>query len=242
MAALHDIGKVNVGFQTQTWRDDDLPFGQRRPEHAGHYNEMTPLIDGADHRTALDSSAHWAGDGMRLRSGMTEPVKPSALFSWGRYHITGSPRSWRGTCQTTLDSGCPWATLTLCKGYSASASWSANGSRPPLRLARLHCHLRLTSSTCSWGYVLWLTGLAPIRNGSPSATSPIANIWTGPGPYLNTPSARSDWTYRGSGQQLPARGRTFFNLFQFGPNAIQQAAVTGWSMATRSRATSWPTG
>ena len=33
-AALHDIGKVNTGFQTQIWRDADLPAGPRRP-HAG---------------------------------------------------------------------------------------------------------------------------------------------------------------------------------------------------------------
>ena len=45
LAALHDIGKVNIGFQTQIWRDEDKPAGIAR---AGHYNEMTPLMNGKD--------------------------------------------------------------------------------------------------------------------------------------------------------------------------------------------------
>ena len=35
-AALHDIGKVNVGFQTRIWREADLPTGKRKPRWAGH--------------------------------------------------------------------------------------------------------------------------------------------------------------------------------------------------------------
>ena len=45
-AALHDIGKVNVGFQTRIWRDDDFPAGQRRPGRAGHYHELAPVMLG----------------------------------------------------------------------------------------------------------------------------------------------------------------------------------------------------
>ena len=51
-AALHDIGKVNVGFQTQIWREEDFPAGRRRPGHAGHYHEMAPVLLGADGTTA----------------------------------------------------------------------------------------------------------------------------------------------------------------------------------------------
>ena len=45
-AALHDIGKVNVGFQTRVWQDADFPQG-RRPaafRHVGHYNELVPVL------------------------------------------------------------------------------------------------------------------------------------------------------------------------------------------------------
>ena len=46
-AALHDIGKVNVGFQTQIWRREDLPGG-RRPasfQRVGHIRDLVPVLD-----------------------------------------------------------------------------------------------------------------------------------------------------------------------------------------------------
>lgn len=30
LASMHDVGKVNMGFQTQVWRDDDHPPGSDR--------------------------------------------------------------------------------------------------------------------------------------------------------------------------------------------------------------------
>ena len=51
-AALHDIGKVNVGFQTRIWRDADFPSGRRRPGHAGHYHELAPVLRDEDSVTA----------------------------------------------------------------------------------------------------------------------------------------------------------------------------------------------
>ena len=55
-AALHDIGKVNVGFQTQIWREAEFPTGRRPPafRRAGHYNELAPVLIGQDGDTA-----HW---------------------------------------------------------------------------------------------------------------------------------------------------------------------------------------
>ncbi len=50
-AALHDIGKVNVGFQTQIWRDADFA-GRRKPGRAGHYHELAPVLRGEDNATA----------------------------------------------------------------------------------------------------------------------------------------------------------------------------------------------
>ncbi len=44
LAALHDIGKVNVGFQTRIWQDVDIPSGQRRPSKAGHVQDMVPVL------------------------------------------------------------------------------------------------------------------------------------------------------------------------------------------------------
>ena len=51
-AALHDIGKVNIGFQTWVWEDADFPAGRRRPGRSGHYNELVPVLKGEDGATA----------------------------------------------------------------------------------------------------------------------------------------------------------------------------------------------
>ena len=47
-AALHDIGKANVGFQTQVWQPEDLLPGQRRPYRAGHTLELAPVLGNDD--------------------------------------------------------------------------------------------------------------------------------------------------------------------------------------------------
>ena len=52
-AALHDIGKVNVGFQTQIWRREELPGG-RRPasfQRVGHTSDLVPVLVGEDNVT-----------------------------------------------------------------------------------------------------------------------------------------------------------------------------------------------
>ena len=53
-AALHDIGKVNMGFQTQIWRNSDLPDGRRLTAFygAGHYRELVPVLTDQDYTTA----------------------------------------------------------------------------------------------------------------------------------------------------------------------------------------------
>ena len=52
-AALHDIGKVNVGFQTQIWQAEDWQ-GARRPLGwgRGHTRDIVPVIIDADKKTA----------------------------------------------------------------------------------------------------------------------------------------------------------------------------------------------
>ena len=50
-AALHDIGKVNAGFQTQIWRPDELP-GNLHPRRAGHTDVLIPVLTDRDYTTA----------------------------------------------------------------------------------------------------------------------------------------------------------------------------------------------
>lgn len=61
-AALHDIGKVNTGFQTQIWRNNDFPEGKRRPGRAGHTLDLTPVLNGRDRATSewfFDALGWW---------------------------------------------------------------------------------------------------------------------------------------------------------------------------------------
>ena len=45
-AALHDIGKVNMGFQTQIWQDKDFPRNRLTSITRGHYRELAPVMLG----------------------------------------------------------------------------------------------------------------------------------------------------------------------------------------------------
>ena len=62
LAALHDIGKANIGFQTQIWQEADLPTETRHPRSAGHIADLTPVLNGDDTETAnwfFDALGWW---------------------------------------------------------------------------------------------------------------------------------------------------------------------------------------
>ena len=70
-AALHDIGKVNVDFQTQIWQPTDLQ-GNLRPNWAGHTSDIVPVLLGDDWGTSEwflecigwhEHFAYWDADG-----------------------------------------------------------------------------------------------------------------------------------------------------------------------------------
>ena len=67
-AAFHDIGKVNVGFQTRIWRDADLPGGRRHQaiRWAGHYRELVPLMmdDNSETSKHFFDSLDWWDDAL----------------------------------------------------------------------------------------------------------------------------------------------------------------------------------
>ena len=61
-AALHDIGKVNIGFQARIWRPEDVPSGQRKPHRIGHTLDLAPVLNGDDNATAkwfFDALGWW---------------------------------------------------------------------------------------------------------------------------------------------------------------------------------------
>ena len=52
LAALHDIGKVNIGFQAQIWRSEDLPPRRKKPPRMGHISDLVPVLEYKDEETA----------------------------------------------------------------------------------------------------------------------------------------------------------------------------------------------
>ena len=103
-AALHDIGKVNVGFQTQTWEETYLR-DERKIRRAGHTSEIVPILKEDDYRTSgwfmdalgwFDSFERWNSDGGETASAlfvaaMSHHGKPIDLHS----HRSPNPDVWR---------------------------------------------------------------------------------------------------------------------------------------------------
>ena len=59
VAALHDIGKVNIGFQTQIWQSGDVPPGHGKLRRAGHTLDLMPVLNGED-----DATSQWFFDAL----------------------------------------------------------------------------------------------------------------------------------------------------------------------------------
>ncbi len=69
-AALHDVGKANVGFQTQIWKPEDFPDKKPLQRYAGHIQELGPVLCGRDEFTdwfldelGWDEICRWDQDG-----------------------------------------------------------------------------------------------------------------------------------------------------------------------------------
>ena len=105
LAALHDIGKVNIGFQTRIWQQSDFLTGTRHPHPAGHIADLTPVLNYDDTETAdwFFSALGWwegtadlgrlrRGDGLRLVRGRAVPSRPAVQHAGGSAR---NPAIWR---------------------------------------------------------------------------------------------------------------------------------------------------
>ena len=139
-AALHDIGKVNVGFQTQIWRDEDFPAGQRSPGYAGHYHELAPVLMGEDGATAdwFFNDLGWWQDATRSWDDCGGKTVCALFIAALSHH--GQPCSWRGVLTPT----------PLWESYGSLVP--AEGVRRIGALARqpLQMEGRLNSNSALW--------------------------------------------------------------------------------------------
>ena len=102
-AALHDIGKVNTGFQAQIWKSQDYR-GMRKPSRTGHTSDIVPVLLGRDRQTSQwfldalgwDEFLTWDNDGgntvcAMFAAAMSHHGSPLNLFE-SRH---SNPRAWR---------------------------------------------------------------------------------------------------------------------------------------------------
>ena len=227
LAALHDIGKVNVGFQTQIWRDSDLPSG-RRPaafHHVGHYNELVPVMNGDDATTTrrfFDALGWWwdAIESWDDRNGETV----CALFVAALSHH-GRPLQLEGNLNRNPALWNSYGGLDPVESVrrigDLARRWfpaSFNASPPPLPSSPQFQHMFL--------------GLCTLADWIGSNETWFPFVGEPDDEYMATARRRARDAIEKvgldlSGQRaaMPGELPGFTQMFGFDPNAIQQAAT-----------------
>ena len=222
-AALHDIGKVNVGFQTRIWRDEDL-LGRRRPRWAGHTDDLAPVLNGDDSKTAdwffdalgwWDDFVKWDDRGDETTSAMLV----ATLSHHGRpLKLEGgpseNPAAWRRFNDLNPEE-CVRRIGELLRQWFPSAFAP---DAPPLPSAPAFQHMFL--GLCNWAdwigsYERWFPYVDMPRND-----------------YIETARRQAKIAVNAIGLDLSAQRDGFESVPEFGelfdipgsPNAIQEAA------------------
>ena len=234
-AALHDIGKVNVGFQARIWRREDLPPGERSlPRRAGHALDMTPVLTQEDRKTAdwfFDALGWWwdAIDSWDDRGGETVCALLVATLS---HH--GLPLQLEGGYSANPLVWQPFGQLDpkqfveqigrLVRGWFPAAF---SDDAPPLPSAPTFQHMFL--GLCNWAD--WI--------GSNEQWFPYAD--TPQDSYFERARMQAKTAINSIGLDLSPQRSSFQDVPGFGdmfdipgaptPNAIQQAAALNTPLA-----------
>ncbi len=235
-AALHDIGKASVSFQTQVWRDEDFPQGRRPAAFRGasHTLDLPPILKGDDEQTAewFFNALGWWDDFLTWDAGEGESA--CGLFVAALSHH-GSPLNLEGRRRANPS---PWQPFNRLDGLN-----------PPLwveRIGRLVRHWfpaaftdrapTLPSASAFQHHFLGLCTLADWIGSNeqffPYQTQPDDN-------YIETARERAKRAISAIGldlteqrtavSALPPRWLDFAKLFNISgappPNAIQRQAA-----------------
>ena len=228
-AALHDIGKVNVGFQTQIWRDADFPGHRLTSTTRGHYRELAPVMLGenADTTERFFGSLDWWWDATESwddRGGETV----CALFIAALSHH-GQPLQLEGELNhnsrlwTSVGGLDPFAQLERIGKLARQwfpAAWESQGQKLPSRPEFQHHFLGLCT-LADWigSNEDWFPFCGEPRDG-----------------YMEEARRRAESAMKAVGLDLseqrwefPKRSPGFADLFDIPgtppPNAIQRAAL-----------------
>ena len=230
LAALHDIGKVNVGFQTRIRQDADLPTGgAKRPLRSGHIADLTPVLNCDDRRTAAwffdalgwDDLLTWDDADGRIVCGLfvaalSHHGAPLHLHDTRQHH----PAIWQS--YGNLD---PQQHVThigrLVRAWFPAA-WSSDAS--PLPSTAIFQHL--------------FTGLCMLADWIGSDETCFPFCAQPDGDYMHTARANAQRAVSGIGLDVVDQRNTFlshpvlpgfgqlFNLPNARENAIQQAVTS----------------
>ena len=232
-AALHDIGKVNVGFQTQIWRADYLP-GKPTAHRAGHTADMVPVLTDQDYTTAgwffdalgWDDFLTWDD-----RNGETVCGMLVATLSHHRRPLqldegrSENPAIWRRFGDLSPEDCVRRIGRLLCRWFSAA--FATEGSQLPSAPPFQHMFLGL----CNWAD--WI--------GSNEARFPYVD--TPQDDYIETARKRAKKAVAAIGLDLSAQRRTFMGVPEFrdlfeidgSPNSIQETAVSQTPLGPAAR-------
>ena len=244
LAALHDIGKVNTGFQAQIWRDADLPAGQRRPHRAGHTLDLVPVLKGDDRATAS-----WFFD---------------ALGWWNAATASWDDRDGETFCGLFIAALSHHGLPVQLEGKRSPnpGIWRAYNGLEPREYVR-----RVGELARRWFPAAWQPGAPPLPSAPPFQHMflglCILADWIGSNevrfPFCDKPSddymdsarERAESAIKAIGLDLHEQRRSFAGTPRFGemfphigesPNAIQHAAVHDASLNERLVITESETG
>ena len=163
-AALHDIGKVNVGFQARIWQPADYPPGQRKPRWAGHTLDLQPVLNGDDSATnkRFFDALGWWNEAVTWDADDGETVCALLIAALSHH---GKPLPLEGDRGPNRRFGALSAASIRWRKCGVSANWPAAGFRRPSPPAPRPCRRPPLFSTTSSAYATWPTGLAPTNNG-----------------------------------------------------------------------------
>ena len=222
-AALHDVGKVNVGFQARVWRNEDLG-GKPKPRWAGHDADMVPVLMDEDYETAgwFFAALGWWDDAISSwdeRSGETV----CALFVAALSHH-GRPLKLEGGRSRNPAIWRPFADLKPAKyvkrlGRLAQSWFPAAfvSDAPPLPSTPAFQHMFL--GLCNWADWIGSDERRFSYCGQPRED------------YIDTARNRAKKAVEAMGLDLSAQRNSFEGVPEFAtlfgidgsPNAIQQA-------------------
>ncbi len=221
-AALHDIGKVNMGFQTQIWKPEYLPGGRQPLEfrRVGHTQDLTPVLNRKTAEWFFDALEWWydATESWDDREGETVcALLVATLSHHGRpVQLEGvlseNPAIWRKFGDLKPEDGVRRIGRLLRRWFPAA--FEPGGSPLPSAPAFQHMFLGL----CNWAD--WI--------GSNEEWFQYVDV--SQDDYIKAARKRAKKAVDAIGLDLSAQRRTFRGVPDFGnlfgidgsPNAIQQ--------------------